>query len=235
MKSVQLVSLTVLIILVILFASACSKQTFLLEKDTEDMIEVPSTTVNTIQVVKFPANEGGKTEFSTDIFAITFSLAVSMPAGITIDINKSLYPDGISGTFSNIPILDPNGNNVGCVGYNVFDAEQLHDNKNSEAEPMMIYNQISLGNHYRFTIREKYEIVNDTDALTTAITDVYNDLELPPEKNYTESEYNYGVVAFSKTLGVYVALDLDKNFFTQNQCEEIAESIIITHDSSDAN
>jgi hypothetical protein len=185
--------------------------------------EAPPAAAPLEQVVRFPANEEGKTEYSADVFAAEFSLAVSLPAGIAVDADGSLFPGGIAGTFSNLPIVDSGGNQVGCVGYNVFDSGQA----DGAAEPMMIYNQICLGNHYRFTISEQYEVINDDDTVTTAVTGVYNDLEWPADKDYTEADCNYGVVAYSKTLAVYAAFDLDKNFFTREQCEEIAGSITI--------
>jgi hypothetical protein len=228
MKSAYSVSLMVLTAAMIFSAAACSQRTFL---PGEDTVEAPPAAADSIQTVQFPANEDGKTAYSADIFAAAFSLTVSMPAGMTIDADESLFSDGIPGVFSNLPIVDSNGDKTGCVGYNVFDAQQPDGSSNGAIEPMMIYNQISLGNHYRFTIREKYEVVNDTDTLITAITGVYNDLELPAGKDYTESDYNYGVVAYSKSLAVYVAFDLNKNFFTRDQCEEIAKSIMITSNS----
>jgi hypothetical protein len=184
--------------------------------------EAPPAAAPLAQVVSFPANEDGKTEYSADVFAAEFSLAVSLPAGVAVDADGSLFPGGIAGTFSNLPIVDAGGNTVGCVGYNVFES--------GAAEPMMIYNQISLGNHYRFTISEQYEIINDDSAVTTAVTGVYNDLEWPAGEDYTETDYNYGVVACSKTLGVYAAFDLDKDFFTREQCEGIAGSITISRE-----
>ena len=96
-----------------------------------------------------------------------------------------------------------------------------------EIEPLMIYNQIGLGNNYHYTVKQKYEIVNNTEEIQTAITEVYNDLDLRSEErgNYTEEEYNFGIVSYCKTLPVYVALDLDREAFTPEQVEGIAGSI----------
>jgi DNA-binding transcriptional MerR regulator len=49
----------------------------------------------------------------------------------------------------------------------------------------------------------------------------------PNGYEYGESDYNFGVVAYSKTLSVYVAFDLDKTAFTPEQVEAIAKSISI--------
>jgi hypothetical protein len=180
-----------------------------------------------VQTINFPANEDGKTEYSSDIFGTKFSMTVSLPEGITIDYKQSLFPGGILGAFSNIPIVS-NDSIVGCVGYNIYDAEGSFS-QSGEPNPMAIYNQISLGTHYRFTIRDKYNVVLDDAAIVVATTDVYNDLDRSPGyvPEYDASDYNFGVVAYSKTLSVYVAFDLDKTAFTPEQVETIAKSISI--------
>ena len=43
--------------------------------------------------------------------------------------------------------------------------------------------------------------------------------------DYNEDKYNYGIVSYCKTLPVYVAFDLNRNVFTQEQIETIARSI----------
>jgi major membrane immunogen (membrane-anchored lipoprotein) len=207
MKTARLISAVAFVLLYLL--AGCSQSD-----------DVPEN----VQTINFPANEDGKTEYSSDIFDTKFSMTVSLPEGMTVDTEQSLFPDGISGAFSNIPIVS-NGNIVGCVGYNTYDIEVL----SGEPKPMVIYNQISLGNHYHFTIRDKYNVVIDDAEIVAATTDVYNDLGLSADEaaTYAESDYNFGVVAYSKTVTVYVAFDLDKTAFTPEQVEAIAKSISI--------
>ncbi|MDR1603352.1 MAG: hypothetical protein LBS10_00980 [Gracilibacteraceae bacterium] len=213
MKTVRLVSAVALVLLCLL--AGCSQSG-----------NVPEN----VQSIIFPANEDGKTEYSSAIFDTKFSLTVSLPAGTTIDSGQSLFPGGVSGAFSNIPIVS-GGDVVGSVGYNTYDAEEAFS-PTGEPNPMAIYNQISLGNHYHFTIRDKYDVVIDDAAIVAATTDVYNDLDRSPGDvpEYDASDYNFGVVAYSKTLSVYVAFDLDKTAFTPEQVEAIAKSISIDFD-----
>ncbi|MCL2159186.1 MAG: hypothetical protein FWH48_07255 [Oscillospiraceae bacterium] len=178
-------------------------------------------------LIAFPANEAGKADYNLHIFDTKFVLSVDLPEGTTIDLDNVLYPDGISGAFSNVAIKNSAGIVVGCVGYNIYDMAQISEISEAEFNPLMIYNQIGLGAHYRFTVREKYEIVNDTDELSTALTDVYNDMDIKLEEriDYTEQDYNYGIVSYSKTLPVYVAFELDRNALSPEQIEAIAKSI----------
>jgi hypothetical protein len=178
-------------------------------------------------LVAFPVNEDGKSEYNVHIFDTTFVLSVDLPAGVTLDFDSSLYPDGISGVFSNLSLVSADGETVGYVGYNIYDMEQLAGITEDDFNPLMVYHQIGLGAHYRFTVRESYEVINDTEELSTAITAVFNDMASSQEEraDYSEEEYNYGIVSYSKTLPVYVAFDLNKEVFTQEQIENIARSI----------
>jgi hypothetical protein len=184
--------------------------------------------------IDFPANEVGKSEFNTDIFNTKFTLSVSMPDGKTI--NADIIPDldiGISGAFSNVPIYDENGGIAGYVAYNTYSPEIISGLSGEEIDPMMIYNQIGLAAHYSFTVKDRYDIVSDNDSFTTALTDVYNDLNFIPHRQdgeeYNEGNYNFGIVSYSKDIPVYVAFDLYKNAFTLEQVEEIAKSISFTN------
>ena len=176
--------------------------------------------------IDFPANEVGRAEYNEHIFSTEFTLTLTLPRGITIDAGKPAE-EGIVVTFSNIPILNDKGDTVGCIGYNVYDAELIRGLPEDEIDPMMIYNQISLGNHYQFAVKNKYDVVNNTEDLQTAISEVHNDVNLSQEErgNYSAEDYNYGIVSYCKTLPVYVALDLDKEAFTQEQIVDIAGSI----------
>jgi len=182
-------------------------------------------------IIAFPVNEDGKADYNLHIFDTAFTLSVDLPEGVSIDFDSTLFPNGISGVFSNVAIINTDGGMVGCVGYNVYDMAQLSDISEDEFNPLMIYNQIGLGAHYSFWVREKYEVVNATDEWETAITYVYNDLDISPEErmDYTEDKYNYGIVSYCKTLPVYVAFDFKKDVFTQEQIETIAKSIAFAH------
>ena len=179
-------------------------------------------------LIAFPINEVGKADYNLHIFDQAFTLSVDLPEGISLDFDSTLFPEGILGVFSTVAIVDTEGSMVGCVGYNIYDIEQIANIPEDEFNPLMIYNQIGLGAHYRFGVREEYEIVSSTDEWETAITFVYNDLDISPEEraNYTEEKYNYGIVSYSKELPVYVAFDFSRSAFTQAQIEAIAKSIM---------
>ena len=90
--------------------------------------------------------------------------------------------------------------------------------------PAAIYSQIGLGNDYRFDIREKYEIVKNSDTFETALTDVY----YSDSFNDTNGEMiNKGIVAYDTSKGIYIAFELNKDVLTEKQYTEIAESIDI--------
>ena len=178
--------------------------------------------------ITFPTNEDEKTEYNSKIYGTEFTIIITLPEGITIDINNS-YADGISGAFSNTPVINSDGDIIGCVGYNFYDAEQVAEGTDGDIPPMMIYNQIGLGSHYFFMVNDKYDIVSDTEKHTTAITYVYNDL-FRLEQNgqtteYGEDDYNYGIVSYCKGIPVYIALDLNRNNFTSDEIAKIAKSI----------
>jgi len=202
---------------VVLLTSSCSKA----EKQSNP------TAAGIDHSIDFPANEVGRAEYNEHIFSTEFTLTLTLPPEIAIDSDKSL-DGGIIGTFSNIPILNEKGDTVGCIGYNVYDAEMLVGIPEDEIDPMMIYNQISLGNHYQFAVKRKYDVVNNTEEFLTAISEVYNDVNLSPADRgkYSAEDYNYGIVSYCKTLPVYVALDLDREAFAEDQIENIAESIL---------
>lgn len=211
-KSKKAYILAVLAAAVALLAASCSKA----EEQSN----------GTDYSIDFPANEEGRAEYNEHIFATEFTLRLTLPEGMTIETDK-LLGRSIVGTFSNVSILNDTGATVGHVGYNLYDAEILLGIPEDEIDPMMIYNQISLGNHYQFAVKNKYDIVNNTEEFKTAISEVYNDVNLCPADrvNYSAEDYNYGIVSYCKTLPVYVALDLDREAFTQEQIEDIAGSI----------
>lgn len=181
--------------------------------------------------IYFPANENGKTVYSLSIFDKQFLLSISMPNVLTIDEHGTAPDDAILGAFSNIPIIDERGNVVGYIGYNIYDIKQLQENVDAEGEmrPMMIYNQIGLAAHYRFTIIDNYDIVSDTDDLTTAVTNVYNDMNMSPTEKmaYNEDDYSWGIVSYCKTYPVYVAIQIDRDALPLVSIIKIAESIRI--------
>lgn len=177
------------------------------------------------QVVEFPAKSNEKNDYNVFVFENNFTISVTMPEGATIDTAKSLSTEGMIGVFSCIPIINPQGNEVGRVGYNVYDAEQLETLQDDREKAMVIYNQISLGNHYHFTIRDSYETITDTTTWSSALTYIYNDMNCDETTEYSESDYNYGIVSYSKVEPVYIAFDLDKKSFTLEQIKAIAQSI----------
>lgn len=98
----------------------------------------------------FPESDAEKTDYNKDIFEITpFKIQVAFPEKWSIgefDSQKNTYL--YSGTWARVGIYDEDNKCIGAVGYNIFEIDE-----EAEDELMAVYNQIALGNDYRFDVK----------------------------------------------------------------------------------
>ena len=212
-KSYQIILSSILGI-ILLMLSACMKADF----DSQTLPN--STDEDTLQQITFPASTEEKNEFNQEIFDITpFNIEVSLPNGWHFDefdsqSNTYLY----NGVWSRVGIFDDNNNCVGAVGYNIFEPDE-----EAEDEKMSIYNQIALGNDYKFNVKNSYNVVKEFDAGEVATVDVYYSPVMLDNKD-TEVT-NYGILAYNNDKSVYVAFEFDSSATTDETIASISNSI----------
>lgn len=166
--------------------------------------------------VSFPGDLSEKNEDNAAIFDIdTFSLSFVLPDGWTTDFAADLRAYDCPGLFSKIGIWNDKGILAGIVGYNIYDV--------TKDDPRAVYNQIALGNHYQFDVRDSYKVVKDTSTGTTARCVVYRSAQMTGAQEVE----NYGIVSCNKKLGVYIAMELFSGELSDEQMTVLAESVRI--------
>ena len=178
-------------------------------------------TVPYVEILTFPNNEIEKTEYNKHIYEIEpFEIQFQLPENwSTGDYDPETVNYLYQGVWSRVGVYDTNGNCVGAIGYNIYDADEY-----VAGEPMSIYHQIALGNNYQFNVHETYTIVKETDQYQTATVDVYyapNFLDGIGEDGIT----NYGILIYAIDQTVYAAFEFDCEALTDEQVKEIANSI----------
>lgn len=176
----------------------------------------------TLHQMGFPESDAEKTDINKDIFEVTpFNIQVVLPNGWSVgefdpQTENYLY----SGAWSRVAIYDKEENCVGAVGYNIFELDE-----ETEGELMAIYNQIALGNDYRFDVKDSYTVVKKADAGETATVDVYCSPVLSTSSNTDDDpKINYGVLSYNSDKSVYIAFEFDSSV-TDETIAYIANSI----------
>lgn len=164
----------------------------------------------------------------------SFTVCLTLPEGWMLGQRE---PDGediaglevkeIIGTFSTTYIFDEGGICVGKIGRNYY---ELYEG--AEDNPQAIYNQVALGNHYQFDVRNTYEIVRSDDIIETGTANV---LYSEPANDGGTTRTNYGILSRSKESLVYVVLELESGLVSEEDVTSIAESIsfVITENGGD--
>ena len=179
------------------------------------------------QVIDFP-NYDQRTKFNGSIFDIEpFEVSLRLPKGWTIQEGEApkegFYP--LIGAWNCLGIYDGSGDCVGAVGYNIFD-----DGAESLGNPMAIYHQIALSNHYAFLCAEDYyQEVKDTGVGRTAITEVYSSGLTSEALGYGNPgpKQNWGILSYDTEQNVYVCIELDLEAVDRQAVLEIADSVYI--------
>lgn len=190
--------------------------------------------------IEFPAYSQ-RTEYNAEIFDIQpFYLYINLPDGWSVkqkSENDIKYP--LMGAWSPLGIYNEKNEYIGAVGYNIYE-----DYEGSEEVPQAIYNQIALGNGYKFnaqsTPMEKdgtgYTPVIETSEGVTAITEVYIADYLRDEYGYDKNrDYDKGILSYNKSLHTWIAIELDSEKVSEQQQLEMARSIKISQLSQAVN
>lgn len=165
-------------------------------------------------------NDNNKEIFEIPHFRVTFNL----PEGYTFTNGESTNKYNCAGVWDKRYIYGINGEPVGSIGYNIYDAEEYA--KADEKNRMMIYNQIALSNHYFFAVGNDDPVVIKQDDLDEILlTNVYISNVIAPDFGYKGETNNIGIVANNQKMGVYVAIELDSEKVTQEIAEQIAQSL----------
>ena len=177
--------------------------------------------------IVFPVSDNAKTEHNAFVYDIeSFALSVQLPENWSFwerspeVVYLHLIMDAV---WSVLDIFDENNELVGAVGYNVY--EEYED---AEDDPRAIYNQIALGNHYHFDVRDSYTAIKETETGTTAMADVYYSAQF----NAGEEKYDKGILSYNRDLLVYIAMEFESGWITDEQLRSIAESVCISSVSS---
>lgn len=176
---------------------------------------------NKTHQINFPVYDQ-RNEYNTEIFNTSFALLMHLPDGWSVKIPEDYdiaYP--LVGTWNRMGIYDETNKLVGAIGYNICDA--------SQTEPMAIYNQIALGNHYQFDVHsEDYFDVATADSFVTSTTSVYTSAAMASQLGIGNNEViNHGVLSRNSNLGVYVAIEIDKYAMDEAELNNFAHSIYI--------
>lgn len=153
-----------------------------------------------------------------------FTLRLTLPQGwflekrgLTATDITTLRSKEIIGTFLTTYIFNEDGICVGKMGCNYYD---LYEGE--EDNPQAIYNQVALGNHYQFDVRNSYEVICQSDVIETATADV---LYMEPANDGGDTAANYGILSRSREGRVYVALEFESGLVSEEEVLAIAESI----------
>lgn len=185
--------------------------------DSENSVKIVESTTGIFEVrypeIQFPSQTMNP-----------FTVRLSLPSGWVLgkrDLGAediaNLNVKEVIGAFLTTYIFDEEGICVGKLGCNYY---ELYEG--AEDNPQAIYNQVALGNHYQFDVRNTYEIIRSNDMIETGMADVLYS-ELANDGGNTTS--NYGILSRSKESLVYVALELEKNLISKETAAIIAESI----------
>ncbi|MBP1552070.1 MAG: hypothetical protein J6C04_07315 [Oscillospiraceae bacterium] len=185
-----------------------------------------STPAATTQI-NFPVYDQ-RNGHNTEIFDASFTLLMNLPDGWQVKIPEDYdvaYP--LAGVWNRMGIYDETDKLVGAIGYNIYDTTQT--------EPMAIFNQIALGNHYQFAVgSEKYHDTVTIDYAGTehsrivSTTDVYTSAVMAQQLGMGNNEVvSHGVLCRDSSLGVYVAIEIDKTAMDDAALNNFAHSVFI--------
>lgn len=212
MKNVVFRSL--LVICIILFFSGCSGSNTVSEKKTTEAV-LDDYFENGIV---FPSGNDEVTEYNKNILSISaFTLKIALPAYWSVsEKDDDVYE--LMGCFSINYIYNDNNERVGKVGYNVMPS----DLDKESFIPIAIYNQIALGNDYRFDVKEKYDVLKSSSESETALTNVFYSAVVTDDNS---EKNNKGIVMYDLTQNVYVAIEFENDVLSDEQYSYIANSL----------
>ena len=161
-------------------------------------------------------------------------VSLTLPEGWSAQMRAPLEPSQRPKYLTLGPVLaagiyNEEGAEVGTIG-----AETYTETEGAEDLPLAIYSNLTLANHYNFSARPpeqdgSYQPVKETETGETALTQVYCSPMMAQEVGYGEAErYNKGILSYDRELLAYVAVDLDADLVSDEQAEQIAQSIVLS-------
>ena len=180
-----------------------------------------SESINRTVQINFPVYDQ-RTEYNSDIFDKSFALLMNLPSNWSVKTPEETdiaYP--LVGVWNRMGIYDESGTLVGAIGYNIYDTTQT--------EPMAIYNQIALGNHYQFAVggKEYFDVVT-SDTLVTSTMPVYTSANMAQQLGLGNKEIiTHGILCRNSKLGIYVAIEIDKDAMDDSALNNFAHSVFI--------
>lgn len=175
---------------------------------------------DTWEQIRFPAGNDKETEYNQDILRIdTFTLRLNLPDGWSI-LPKEDEEYELMSCFSIHYFYNEKGEYAGKIGYNVMPSGLDGDS----FIPAAIYNQIALGNDYRFDVREEYEVVKSSAESETALTEVYYSASVTDDHS---EKINKGIVMYDLGQNVYIAVEFEDGALSDEQYRGIADSLSI--------
>lgn len=173
--------------------------------------------------VAFPAHEFLKNENNAKIFDVTpFKLKISLPDDWKISVPQNEDECG-DGGFSPVYIMQ-NGEKIGSIDYDIYPSGKYDDNPNGEIDETQsdayrqIYNQLMLGSVVNWD-RDYKEVSTMDNAIVSTCRIMVKDT--------SEDEYAHGILARSKSLGVYVKINIDDASIPSDTVDYIAKTIVL--------
>lgn len=163
-----------------------------------------------------------------------FSLDIALPSGWTYGIGsnstgelKQRFPIPLASTII-YSLYDESGEYIGAIGCGSYNTAGV-----DESNPVSIYEEISSSEDCRFetTLSDKggyYNAVEENENSITATTKVYYSPAASKKAGYSNKErHNQGILSFERSLGIYTAIEFDKDAVSDEQLKSIAESVAI--------
>ena len=146
-------------------------------------------------------------------------VSLTLPEGWSAQMRAPLEPSQRPKYLTLGPVLaagiyNEEGAEVGAIG-----AETYTETEGAEDLPQAIYSKQD----------GSYQPVKETETGETALTQVYYSPIMAQEVGYGEAErYNKGILSYDRELLAYVAVDLDADLVSDEQAEQIAQSIVLS-------
>lgn len=205
---------SLLVICIMLLFSGCSGSNSESEKETayvvlDDYFE---------NGIVFPSGNDEVTEYNKNILGVSaFTLKIALPDDWSVsEKDDDVYE--LMSCFSINYIYNDNNECVGKVGYNMMPSDFDKEN----FIPIAVYNQIALGNDYRFDVKEKYDVLKSANKSEIALTNVFYSAVVTDDNS---EKNNKGIVMYDLEYNVYVAIEFENDALSDEQYSYIANSL----------
>lgn len=214
-------ALLALLLLLSVLSGGCSAPAADAPAESSPVVETPEAETPETTVLSFAEYTPGK----------TLEVSLTLPEGWTAEMRDPLEPDQRPKYLTLGPVLAAELFNGDGVAVGAIGADAYAETEGAEDLPQAIYSNLTLANHYNFSARPpeedgSYQPVRETETGETALTQVYYSPTMSQEVGYGEAErYNKGILSYDRELLAYVAVDLDADLVSDEEAEQIAQSI----------